>query len=536
MRHPRPIRRRLVESAAIFAVAASAAGLEWVYGRRGFMPIDHSVVFDGGWRTLSGQVPFRDYVTPNALTPSFIQAGFFAVLGVNWLAYVLHAAIANALFAMLVYVLLRLCRAGPAAAALYAVLAGVAFYPPIGVPFHDQTAFFFGVGAVTCAVAARRHGLLERALWFVAPFCLLFAALSKQTPALLIAPVVLVLALGFNRHWRRGLAWLSIGASCAIGLLLGSAAAIGVEWDLVRVFFLELPLATGRQRGTSPSGAAFVFLLLAIGLLALVLAPAVISSLARRRPLRLRPGVGLPLFLSVSLLVVCALFVRLTLNEPSEGVALLFPSLGLFQVAASRAVPPRIDPIRAPLPILVAAGTSLLVILLAVPFNQTVNAKRSANDMVFSGQALSSGLPSRLSPLRWQVPAKYSGLTSETLGSVITYVGAQEGNFVLIGDTTILYGLTRRPSVFPSLFLVRGLTVPGPKSDHQARFERLLERNIERYDVRRIVIERRTWDGVGLASLPSLLELVRRCGAPPAIRGYFEVIELLEEERCRGDA
>ena len=105
-----PARSRLVtETPALVALGLFAAAIELYYGRRGFMPIDQSVVFDGGWRTLSGQVPFRDYTTPNAITPSLIQGLFFWVLGVSWTVYLVHAAVFNALFAMLVYILLRLC-------------------------------------------------------------------------------------------------------------------------------------------------------------------------------------------------------------------------------------------------------------------------------------------------------------------------------------------------------------------------------------------------------------------------------------------
>ena len=67
-------------------------------GRVGFMPLDQSIVFDGAWRLLSGQVPFRDFTTPDSLTPILLQVLFFKFLGVNWFAYCLHAAVFNGLF------------------------------------------------------------------------------------------------------------------------------------------------------------------------------------------------------------------------------------------------------------------------------------------------------------------------------------------------------------------------------------------------------------------------------------------------------
>ena len=146
-------------AAALVALGLFAAFLEFHYGRRGYMPLDQSVVvFDGGWRTLSGQIPFRDYTTPNAITPSLLQGLSFWLLGVSWTAYLVHAAVFNALFAALVYLLLRLCDAGRPTAALYAGLSAVVFYPPVGVPFHDQSAFLFVLLAIVLAVAARSAG------------------------------------------------------------------------------------------------------------------------------------------------------------------------------------------------------------------------------------------------------------------------------------------------------------------------------------------------------------------------------------------
>ena len=56
---------------------ALGVGVNLVFGRRGFMPLDHSIVFDGGWRLLSGQVPFRDFAAPSGLVPSAMQVPFF---------------------------------------------------------------------------------------------------------------------------------------------------------------------------------------------------------------------------------------------------------------------------------------------------------------------------------------------------------------------------------------------------------------------------------------------------------------------------
>ena len=42
--------------ATAIALFALGVGVNLVFGRRGFMPLDHSIVFDGGWRLLSGRL------------------------------------------------------------------------------------------------------------------------------------------------------------------------------------------------------------------------------------------------------------------------------------------------------------------------------------------------------------------------------------------------------------------------------------------------------------------------------------------------
>ena len=80
---------------AMAIVACVAAGLAWNTGFEGYMPLDQSIVWDGAWRVLQGQVPAIDFALPAGLTPILIQAGIFKIAGVAWAGYVAHAALAN---------------------------------------------------------------------------------------------------------------------------------------------------------------------------------------------------------------------------------------------------------------------------------------------------------------------------------------------------------------------------------------------------------------------------------------------------------
>src|SRR6185436_9354625 len=126
---------RTGEAVAALGVALAGVAVALHYGRIGFMPLDQSIVFDGGWRVLNGQIPIRDFATPTGLVPIVVQAAFFRLMGATWFAYCLHAALANGLFAVLARVLLRRAGASPWLASLYALLSAVVFYPPFGVPY-----------------------------------------------------------------------------------------------------------------------------------------------------------------------------------------------------------------------------------------------------------------------------------------------------------------------------------------------------------------------------------------------------------------
>ena len=531
--HRSRMHRSARDAVAVVAVATFAAAVNAHYGPRGFMPLDHSVVFDGGWRTLEGQVPFRDYTTPNALTPSFIQAGFFLVFGVSWKAYVLHATVFNGLFAVLVYALLRLCGGGRLTAALYGCLSGVVFYPPLGVPFHDQHAFFFMLLAITLGVGAREAGgRVELILWTIVPFAVSAAALSKQTPTLLGVPIVLALAFVSKAPLRRVLPCLIAGATACVVLIVGAGLAAGVEWQLAWEYFVQLPFDTGQARGSRADGTAASLFALAALFPLLVVVPSLVVGRFGRVPLRFGHGVALPLGLSAAFMAMCAAFISLTLNEPTEGLPLFFASVGLFQIAVGRALPDWPLGERLTLPTVVGAVIAIVALVAGWTYNNQVNERRSASNIIYDEALVEHGLPSELSSMHFQVPGRYAGMHAADLGRVVEYLRSNPGNFVHFGDTTVLNGITDTPSVFPALFVSEGLTIPARGSHELERFERRLFDRMKLEGVRRVVVERRTWEGVRLSSLPRFQAWLGRCGDTTHVFGFFEVVEIRDGGTC----
>jgi Dolichyl-phosphate-mannose-protein mannosyltransferase len=528
----RALGTRWSDGLTVVVISAFAIAITLHYGRRGFMPLDQSVVFDGGWRTLSGQVPFRDYTTPNAVTPSLLQAIFFAVLGVTWFAYVLHAAVFNALFSILVYILLRRFGAGHVLATVYAVLSAVIFYPPIGVPFHDQHAFFFVLLAVVLAVEAIHADETRRirAFWAAAAVSLVLAYLSKQTPALLGAPIVAGLAVTHARRWT-ALSWLALGLASSIGFLGVLAVALRLDLDLIRIYFFELPALTGRERTrhvglhelvfaadirTTPELRTPTILWLGVPAVALV---ALVNGVARRDTDVLRV-----LALASAFLVVCRIFTHATSNQAAEGVPLLFAGLGLLHLGVRRTF----RPMPGGRAVALALGSLIAVIGVvdAYDFNRDVNARRTVNDMTYEpNPTADASLPDSLSFLRWDVPTRYERESPAELQTLVSRLEDGPGDFFLLGDTTILYGLSGRSSVSPALYLVQRLTIPPESSADFADFERRLMNAFVDHDVRRVVIEP-SWQDLTLETFPRLEGLVRDCGGRSQSTGGFTIVEL----------
>src|ERR1700720_2674600 len=89
------------------AVAVFAFRLVWVCGHRGVFFQDQSMIFDGAWRLLQGQVPYRDVLFPFGPITFAIQAMFFKLFGVDFSTTVLSAAVLNAVAALIVTRIVR---------------------------------------------------------------------------------------------------------------------------------------------------------------------------------------------------------------------------------------------------------------------------------------------------------------------------------------------------------------------------------------------------------------------------------------------
>jgi len=531
----------------VFLIFSCGFAAALYYARLGFHPLDGSIVFDAGWRIFSGQVPLRDFATPEAIVPGLMQAGLFAMGGVNWFVYCLHAALLNGAFCLVVYWILRNVEVGVGISTTYAILTGLAFQPPFGLPFPELHSFFF-IGVATLALVGAARGkarLVSLACRAALPFLLALAVLSKANPAGYAVPLVVVAAVLWRRPGQSK-------TSQAVALLAGTFIVLAGAWTAFQLFDIDssvawldlwerprrigshrLPevgipmIARILDRGLYREG------LLLPGLVSCALLAAVLAGPRFWRSLRADDPVGLQrLLLAAGLCLVGLLYRSTALNQPLTGVAFAFLAAGLLHGSLRAASVP--DDLR---PAIQKGGALLLSVVAgldAVYLTTVVNPQRSVNDIQYRAELAASPNTPALSFMRYQVNTFYR-TTAAQLDRVVRFIENQPENFILIGDHSILYGITGRPSVNPSLWFHDGLTAPARKSPTFAAHRRRMLDAVDEFDVGWVVVEgRRTGMYSTLDQYPGLEARIDASGCEAIEIGNFR-FHRLDSPGSNGD-
>lgn len=507
------------------------------YGRIGFMPLDQSIVFDGAWRIISHQLPYKDFILPYGLTPILMQTIFFNLFGINWLSYCLHAAVINALFGLTIFYFLLIFNTPCLLSFFYASLSCIIFYPPFGVPYVDQHSAFFALLSIFMVILINRLALSPFRIFLISlsTFFLFLSFLSKPVLPFFISGIIVIcfFILSPNKQLSSLFIFFSsltiifltfiiilfifgINFSHFYNSLFRSPLRLGQErflffWDnyslskLIHSLFYPNPIEpfTLRLYCYPIIYLTFIFFLLSL------IYPKTRTGLQRDK--NILSEIILIIFLSVSLIITCNIFTTLTLNQGENGLFFLFLSLGLSHLALMKIgntlVQENIDVYK--------LFISLVFICVALHdgyiFNHKVNQTRLVHDMIFQRESIyqRASLPDSLKFMVFATPTKYA-FTANNLKRTIDFLKKQRANFFLIGDSSIIYGLTGRPSVNPVLWFHPGLTLPYVESNAFLQYEYKLIQNLKKYRAKFLVIEgEMTWFNLSLANfkiLPSLIE------------------------------
>ncbi len=169
--------------------------INYHYGFIGLMPMDNTVLFNGGYRVLNGYIPFTDYWLVTGPLLDYLNALFFWILGVSWNSFIIHSSLFNLLFGIASYTLFLQLGLSNKYSLIYSAFISILFYPVVGTPFVDHHSTFFLILAFYSLILAVNKK--QYFYYIIIPnlFCLSF--LSKQTPSAYGLFIVIALILTF---------------------------------------------------------------------------------------------------------------------------------------------------------------------------------------------------------------------------------------------------------------------------------------------------------------------------------------------------
>jgi hypothetical protein len=530
---------KALEIAAGAAVLVTAFVLCLRAGLRGFFPFDQSIVFDGSYRVLSGQVPYKDFLVPFGPVTFWLHSVFFRFLGVNYEAYVTGAAVMNAgasLVAMLtVRTIFPRLRFLPLVAG---ILTAVWFYPPFGTPWADQTAFFFALLAVGVLVkglfsdpeALRRHVLLVASGCFA-----VISFLSKQNVgSFMIFLFPLAIAVGEWGRPRRlllGLVAFAVGVAATAGAFLIWLVTSSDFGAFVRYFF-EIPAQLGEERMSELERTWFGIVRPFFGgrgpgvmsgalLASLAVCVAVLAAFALKRRCEVSRRHVVASVLCIYLLGVQHVFINTTLNQPENGLGLS----GLAIAIAAGLLLSYTSLGRGKLRLATVAGLAVFVFF-ASAAGYGVAMRRDVHEM-FRGADFGPPLPiHNLRGLKWAEPTLIRGrvVRREHIVFLYRYLEESGENFFVFPDFTFFYGLLGVPSPQPLLWFHEGVTYS--RDDNGDLDERIVDA-LGRNHVGIVVYEQAAWfdPGERLDDFPRLEAFIRDGFEKIGEIGMFSIYE-----------
>ena len=88
---------------SVFLLGVFSFFVNYHYGFIGIMPMDNTVLFNGGFRVLKGYVPFTDYWLVTGPLLDYMNALFFKLFGLSWSTFILHSSSVNVLITIASY-------------------------------------------------------------------------------------------------------------------------------------------------------------------------------------------------------------------------------------------------------------------------------------------------------------------------------------------------------------------------------------------------------------------------------------------------
>lgn len=524
-------------------------------GQRGLHPLDQAIVWDGAYRILIGQEPFRDFILPHSLAVLYLQAAFFTIGGVSFYTYVLCAAVLNVVAAFSVLRIIALLFPRQRAAAICAAaLTAVWFFPPFGTPYGEHAAFLCGLIGIDFLLTAtlaydEAHPYGKRSKLF---FSGLFAGLAfycKQNVALFLWPFFLLTPLlawlPEARRYLRALQFVLAGMLVALLFPLLIFVLQG-NWQTFAYAYLLLPAATAIRRLWAFSDAdtnvqawsLWIGMLLIVVMALFSLRRRITSVWARLVDLRTRfLSEAMACWLGAYVLILSHLVRQSMLNNPIIADVYIGLLLGLALALFAH--------LRTPSPQSRLKWAATAIFLVVAGFGIYASWQRKVHESVSDAQFPTMLSIERLEGLRWgdptiiregndSAPNREMRVSASDLESLVSFLKADQRNFFIFPDFTFLYAVVGRPPPQPLLFFHRGLTYP---EIYQREVDTWIVDSLMAQQVAVVVLEDRSVFGTGerLSHFPLLEGFIRSNFSEVQRIGPFSILALRTLE-TEGDA
>lgn len=164
-----------------FLLIISSFTFTYYSGVRGIFPIDSFLIFNGGYKILNNLHPFKDYWSITGPLLDYLQAIIFRFFNVNWISYIFHAALFNAIITLSAFYFFIFLKLKNIYSFVYAFSISILAYPSVGTPFMDHHATILSVISLILLIMALKKD--KNLYWFLIPVVLGLSFLSKQIPS-----------------------------------------------------------------------------------------------------------------------------------------------------------------------------------------------------------------------------------------------------------------------------------------------------------------------------------------------------------------
>jgi 4-amino-4-deoxy-L-arabinose transferase-like glycosyltransferase len=488
----------------------------WTYtvGHLGIFAFDQSQVFDGGWRILSGQVPYKDFLMAFCPLAHATQAVFFRIFGVSWTSLVISAATVGALAAMTAMRIVRLLfgehRVWLALGAGF--LVGSSLQAMYGTLATEPFGFFFFLLSVWAVCEALGRAGAMRFVWFgLAGTLSGMTFLVKQNTGTLTMAAVGALVIAANlprlRETAVAAACFTAGLAVAAGAFYGWLVAFSDPHAFYH-FAIQVPAQIGQGRifwrrlvfppmalSAIPNTTQWCYAI-ALGVAFRAAALSVGDAEFRREALA-TPARRAALFLAAACPFVQSVFQMTTMNQYQNtlGISGLVLALGLGLYA----ILPQSESGKRQMYWLTAAGCITGAFLTWEILYYSYH--RELHDSFPPHATVSRRLTTPgLSNVRWIQPTltwfeeRYQTvhqpqeeITPESVENLAAYLKSLHRDFFLVGDATYLYGVTGVVPPAPLLYYQERHYYVEPDF---ARIDGWVLGNLEKRDIRVIVLEK----------------------------------------------